>query len=205
MSKLGHWTTIFQNIITDDELDKLARNQEEPYGPHGDSAPSTPKRHDTRVTVDPEIDLFGDFSEGESAPSGGSLIPTDDFWSFNGVLLSRHHIKPRLKLFQPSDVTDCPIPLKWLDVHRSTRTSVGHIKEHAIEDWWDGTSDASRSLSEQWTGTTSFQLVQPECKQKGYMHLSGRDAPVRIQETSRPQEVYPESWLGMSKHSMQLN
>ena len=69
-------------------------------------------------------------------------------------------------------------------------------------DWWGDDSKATRTLSKPWTGTTSFQLVQPVAKAIGHMHLSGRHEPVRVIESTKPEEIYPEIWMRMSKKQM---
>lgn len=88
-------------------------------------------------------------------------------------------------MFQPDE--SVPVPLKYIDVHRTTKTSVGDIKDVRINDWWDGSSNDPRELSEPWTGTTSFQLVQPPCKQAGHMFLSVRQKPVRQIASNKPE------------------
>ena len=54
--------------------------------------------------------------------------PTAGFWSVSADYLVRHHIHPRVALYQPSS-HDCPMPLKWLDVHRLTETNLDEQKE----------------------------------------------------------------------------
>lgn len=55
-------------------------------------------------------------------------IPEDDpelkdYWTLTGDVLIIHHLKPRLKLFEPKEGS-LPIPLKYLDIVRRTRTDL---------------------------------------------------------------------------------
>ena len=57
-----------------------------------------------------------------SFPNAGEAI--NDFWSMSGNYIYRHHVEPRVKLYSPR--TDSfPIPLKYVDVSRSTRANLG--------------------------------------------------------------------------------
>ena len=49
-------------------------------------------------------------------------------------------------MFTPG--ADCPMPLRYLDVHRFTRTSFMEKNEVKIDDYWDGTPNDNRELSE---------------------------------------------------------
>eukprot|EP00973_Karenia_brevis_P028184 3883559-Karenia_brevis.AAC.1 len=60
-------------------------------------------------------------------------------------------MKPRNTLFVPS-ADDCPLPLKYLDCVRYTKTNLESDKEARIEDVW--CTDGARELSGSWTGTT---------------------------------------------------
>ena len=48
--------------------------------------------------------------------------------SIAGIYLYRVHVKPRRVLFHPAD-GDCPLPLKFLDVMRTTLTDLDHEPE----------------------------------------------------------------------------
>ena len=171
LSELFDWP----NLYSDDEPDNTSEKHEVPDGP---------------LEELPEADAIDDlfFSDDEGQPSGGS-IPSRDCWSFDGISVVRHHVEPRLDLYSPDDT--CPMPLKSVDVHGVTKTNLGDISEHSITDWWGNVSSPGRTLSKPWTGTTTFQLVQPTAKQHGHAYLSGRDLPVRMQADShRPEDFF---------------
>ena len=62
------------------------------------------------------------------------------------------------------------IPLKYIDVNRSTHTDLDVAQERRIDDFWN--VEENRSLSNSWTGFTRFTLLN-ETPPKGYM-WSGR-------------------------------
>ena len=47
-----------------------------------------------------------------------------------------------------------PIPLKYIDVTRTTDTTLDVMSEKHIEDYWNG--DGERELLDLWTGFTRF-------------------------------------------------
>ena len=70
--------------------------------------------------------------------SGDSALEQEpveqDFWSFNGEALIRHHRIPRSTLFVPSD-PESPLPTKYLDVLRTTFTDLETEVEKRMEDF----------------------------------------------------------------------
>ena len=69
----------------------------------------------------------------------------------------QHHEEPRLKLYDPENET-CPIPLKYVGVTRQTQTSTNSVPVNIISDLW--TEAKGVTLSEEWTGTTRFQILR---------------------------------------------
>ena len=57
----------------------------------------------------------------DSLPDAGEAI--NDFWSMSGNFKNRHHVEPRVKLYSPREES-FPIPLKYIDVSRTTGTSM---------------------------------------------------------------------------------
>ena len=74
--------------------------------------------------IDPDSDS-GD-KEKEQEPV------EQDFWSFNGEALVRHHRVPRSTLFVPID-PESPLPTKYLDVLRTTYTDLETQAEKRVE------------------------------------------------------------------------
>ena len=101
------------------------------------------------------------------------------------------------KLYSPREES-FPIPLKYIDVSRTTHTNLDVKQEKRIEDYWN--IDGSRDLSDPWTGFTQFTLLD-EKPPDGYMWSEER--LTRKQLTSRPDNLWPELWKSMGKHACQ--
>ena len=116
------------------------------------------------------IDFLGE-SEGslpplhDSFPDAGEAI--NDSWSMSGNFIYRHHVEPRVKLYSPREGS-FPIPLKYIDVSRTTHTNLDVKQERRIDDYWN--IDGSRDFSESWKGFTQFTPLE-EKTQDGYMWL----------------------------------
>ena len=144
------------------------------------------------------IDFLGE-SEGslpqpqDSFPDAGEAM--NDFWSMSGNFIYRHHVEPRVKLYSPREES-FPIPLKYIDVSRTTHTNLDVKQEKRIDDYWN--IDGSRDLSDPWTGFTQFTSLDEKAPD-GYM-WSGRRL-TRKQITSRPDHPWPELWKSMGKNA----
>ena len=114
------------------------------------------------------VDLLGE-SEGslpaphDSFPDAGEAM--NDFWSMSGNFIYRHHVEPRVKLYSPREES-FPIPLKYMDISRTTHTNLDVKQEKRIDDYWN--IDGSRNLSDPWTGFTQFTLLE-EKPRDGYV------------------------------------
>ena len=132
---------------------------------------STLVRH-RPIQGESHIDFLGE-SEGslpqphDSLPDAGEAI--NDFWSMSGSFIYRHHVEPRVKLYSPREES-FPIPLKHIDVTRTTHTNLDVKQEKRIDDYWN--IDGSRNLSDPWTGFTQFTLLEEKAPD-GYMWSGG--------------------------------
>ena len=133
--------------------------------------------------------------EGSLPPPQDSFPDVDeainDFWSMSGNFKDRHHVELGVKLYSPRDES-FPIPLKYIDVSRTTQTNLDVKQEKRIDDYWN--IDGSRDLSDPWTGFTQFTLLE-EKPPDGYMWSGER--LTRKQLTSRPDHLWPELWKSM--------
>ena len=107
------------------------------------------------------LDFLGE-SEGSPPPPPHDSFPdageaTNDFRSMSGNFIYRHHVEPRVKLYSPREES-FPIPLKYIDVSRTTHTNLDVKQESRIDDCWK--IDGSRDLSDPWTGFTQFTLLE---------------------------------------------
>ena len=118
------------------------------------------------------IDFLGE-SEGslpqphDSLPDAGEAM--NDFWSMSGSFIYGHHVEPRVKLYSPREES-FPIPLKYIDVTRTTPTNWDVKQEKRIDDYWN--IDGSRDLSDPWTGFTQITLLDEKAPD-GYMCPGG--------------------------------
>ena len=150
------------------------------------------------IPGDSHIDFLGD-SEGslpqphDSIPDAGEAM--NDFWFMSGSFIYRHHVEPRVKLYSPREES-FPIPLKFIDVTRTTRKNLDVKQEKRIDGYWN--IDGSRDLSDPWTGFTQFTLLDEKALD-GYTWSGGRLTTKQL--TSRPDLLWPELWKSMGKHA----
>ena len=88
------------------------------------------------------------------------------------------------------------IPLKYIDVTRTTYTNLDVKQEKRIDDHWN--VDGSRDLSDYWTRFTQFTLLE-EKPPEGFLWSGERLR--RKQQTSRPDHLWPEGWKSMVKNA----
>ena len=133
-------------------------------------AEPTPRREQTAWSEDFSRELQGE--SGVSQPTE----PTDDaearadFWSIQGDFIHRHHIEPRVQLYVPKEEA-FPIPLKYIDVTRSTHADLDVMQEKRVDDCWNVVSN--RSLSDTWKSFTKFNLLKEKPPNR-YMWSAGR-------------------------------
>ena len=136
--------------------------------PGGDQDLRTTSIPDRPIRGESHVDFLGE-SEGSlppphnSFPNAGEAI--NDFWSMSGNFFYRHHFGPRVQLYSPREES-FPIPLKCIDVSRTTHTNLDVKQEKRIDDDWN--IDGPRDLSYCGTGFTQFVLLK-EKPPDGYM------------------------------------
>ena len=104
----------------------------------------------------------------------------------SGNFIYRHHVEPRVKLYSPREES-FPIPLKYIDVSRTSHTNLDVKQEKRIDDYWN--IDGSRDLCDSWTGFTRFNLLEVK-PPDGFLWSGWR--LTRIQLTSWPDLLWPE-------------
>ena len=129
----------------------------------------------------------GDRKEFQSEETKNDAETQKDFWSIQGDFIYRHHIEPRVQFYVPKK-EPFPIPLKYIDVIRSTHTDLDEAQEKRIDDHWN--VDGNRNLSDSWTVFTRFTSLN-ETPPKGFL-LSGWRL-TKIQTTSRPDHIWPDA------------
>ena len=129
----------------------------------------------------------------DSLPDAGEAI--NDFWSISGNFIYRHHVEPRVKLYSPREES-FPIPLKYIDVSRTTHTNLDVMQESRIDDYWN--INGSRDLSGSCTGFVQFTLLSEKPPE---VHMWSGERLTKRQATSRPDHLWPEFWRGTSKNA----
>ena len=113
----------------------------------------------------------------------------------SGDFIYRHHVEPSVKLYWPREES-FPIPLKYIDISRTTHADLDVKQERRIDDYWN--IDGSRDLSDYWTGFTQFTLLQ-ERPPDGFL-WSGERLTKR-QVTSRPDHLWTELWTKLGRNA----
>ena len=142
------------------------------------------------------IDFLGE-SEGslpqphDSHPDAGEAM--NDFWSMSRSFIYRHHVEPRVKLYSPREES-FPLPLKYIDVTRTTHTNLDVKQEKRIDDYWNIDARLVRSLDR-----FSHNLLY--WTKKLLTDICGLGRLKRKQLTSKPDHPWPELWKSMGKHA----
>ena len=129
---------------------------------------------------------------------GLMVKPTMIFGPSQGDFIYHHHVEHRVKLYVPTEES-IPIPLKDIDVTRTTDTTLDVMSEKHIEDYWN--VDGEKELSNAWTDFTRFIVLKETTTRWIYTVREGR--LTRKQMTSRPDTVWPDIWKHMSDGSEQ--
>ena len=140
------------------------------------------------------IDFLGE-SEGSLPPPQDSFADAseamDDFWSVLGNFIYRHHVEPGVKLYSPREES-LPIPLKYIDVSRTTHTNLDVKHEKLIDDYW--TIDGSRDLSDLWTGSAQFTLLEESSRRIHVVRREINEKTAYIQARSLYSQKSGKQW-----------
>ena len=115
--------------------------------------PRTPLRREPTVRSE---NLSGEIQGELEAEPRDDAEAWNDFWSFQGDFIYRHN-EPQVQLYVLKKET-FPVPLKYIDVARSSRTDLDAMQEKRIDDHWN--IDENRSLSDSWKGFTKFTFLK---------------------------------------------
>ena len=103
-----------------------------------------------------------------------------DFWTITGGFIYRHHVEPRVKLYVPQEESFL-IPLKCIDVTRTTHTSLDVLLEKQTDDYWnvDGEREIIRCIDKR------HKINFFERKTTGWIFMVGEGD---LQENKQPQD-----------------
>ena len=111
-----------------------------------------------------------------------------DSWSINDSAVIRFHKQPRIALFVP-DPESFPIPIKYIDVLRTTWTDLDEASLRYSKDIWTDVKD--KDLRVPWTGRTVFYLLRPK-PPVGKMWAGGK--LINAKATTRPPYIDSRVW-----------
>ena len=155
----------------------------------------TVRREPTARSEDFSRELQDEPGESQPTETTDDAEARADFLSMQDDFICRHYNEPRVQLYVPKEET-FPIPLKDIDVTRSTYTDLDVLQEKRIDDYWN--VDSSRHLS------NSGKDSQNSLERKGNLQKdtcgSGRRL-TKIPTTTRPDHVWPEVWTKIGKAS----
>ena len=93
-----------------------------------------------------------------------------NFRSMSVNLIYRHHVEPRVKRYPPREQS-FPIPLKYIDVSRTTHTNLDVKHEKRIDDFWN--INGPRDFSDPWIGFTQLSLLEEKTSRRKYVVWGG--------------------------------
>ena len=143
---------------------------------------------DHPIRGESHVDFLGE-SEGSLPPPQDSLPDAGearhDFWSMSGNFIFRHQVELRVKLHSPREES-FPIPLKYIDVSRTTHTNLDVKQESRIDDYWN--IDGSRDLSASWTGFTQITLLSEKSRRHPGQIIYGQNSGEDYQKNAKLRE-----------------
>ena len=113
----------------------------------------------------------------------------NDWWSVSGDFIYRHHVEPRVKLYMPKEESFL-IPMKYIDVTRTTHPSLDVLLEKQIDCYWS--VDGERELSDAWTGFTRFFFF---LLRSHLMDIHGTDQETNNLKTRQCTARYVEAYV----------
>ena len=179
-----------ENLFFQSQMD-----ESKPFGGDQELRTSTLVRH-RPIQGESNIDFLGE-SEGslpqpqDSFPDAGEAI--NDFWSMSGNFMYRHHVEPRVKLYSPREES-FPIPLKYIDVSRTTHTNLDVKQEKRIDDYWN--IDGSREFVRSSDRFHAIDLIGRKTSRR--IHVVRGEIDEKI---AYIQATWPDLWKSMGKHA----
>jgi hypothetical protein len=89
-----------------------------------------------------------------------AYVVHEDTWLIHKDQLIRVHRRPRLKLFSPSDMEQCPISCEWLLPERQNIIETLQGNSWKFNDIWRGNIEAHQQMPVRWIGRTSLRSNQ---------------------------------------------
>ena len=113
----------------------------------------------------------------------------------SGNFIYRHHVEPRVKLYSPREES-FPIPLKYIDVSRTTHTNFDVMQEAASMTIGISMNQETCLILGQVSLSSLHWKRKPA---EGYLWSGWR--LTKRQATSRPDHLWPELWRGLARNA----
>ena len=106
----------------------------------------------------------GESGESQPTETADDAEARADFWSIQGDFIYRHHSEPRVQLFVLKEET-FRIPMKYVDVTRSTHTDLHVMQEKRVDDakavaWSYDMEGHARKCVERYCGLANKKVEQ---------------------------------------------
>ena len=102
---------------------------------HVDEEEEYPAKLGSSGSSGPQPPVPAESSEPTERSAHGSIGGVSDYWTVRATAVVRHHVTPRMRLYITNEAA-CPIPLRFLDVVRSTITNLEDSKYAFVKDVW---------------------------------------------------------------------
>ena len=152
------WKIFFQPQMDESNFLEEVRNWEHP---HLDTGTSNSRRRSRRLSW-----RIRRVSFTTSWLISGCRWSDEWFLVHVRNFIFRHHVEPRVKLHSPREES-FPVPLKYIDVSRTTHTNLDVKQQKRIDDYWN--IDGSRDLSDPWTGFTPIYSIGRKTSRRIYV------------------------------------
>ena len=106
-----------------------------------------------------------------------------DHWIVKGKKVIRVHQEPRLHLFHPNLVTDCPVEPSRLSTVRKSIIRIPGQPETVLKDEWKETIEAHQTLRNTWTGVTMFEVTDSSPIADHIVNSCQRESPNAFEMT----------------------
>ena len=162
-----------------DHVPRALEHHRDPSGNQPDAEPEAPSQfntphhdneeshHNFSPMHNPNSNLSTSITQAINTPvpsdgDEGLIVSMElDRWEIQGELLIRHHRRPRLNRFFPTDCSDMPVGPQDLSSQRTTEGTYRDGSSFCQQDVWKENPAAHCSQPDVWTGRTIFQLLTP--------------------------------------------
>ena len=123
-----------------------------------DQASETPAEATDASQIPIPDQPFSEEEQGNESDAFRAESKVFDHWVIVGRKVIRMHSEPRLHLFHPGLVNDCPVDSSNLKSLRKSVVKIPGQPEAIVKDHWKDNIEAHQSMCNAWTGQTIFEI-----------------------------------------------